>query len=1165
MDSDILGDVQRSVARLVQARPEWRAAIDTWVTARSLVAALEQSVFDDKTLTDIDHSLLSTLKECEAGSPTRVAAGTGPALMLLVEAGPTTAFPSDALRVTDGTATLSVDFCRLGERGSPRPPEPEQWIVCLGYAVWVGTRAAGGLPAVWIEVETWSVLLTTPKPPPRSPPSQVAPAVTVSKVEEAVRAIKDGRTINVVGEVTAISPILPMKGVCVFFVELAERTGQGINSVTTVVFKQVPMQLHSRFEMRRRALITGLKPTTLFKDQPALRRDLLKASSKTTVIAVDLDTELMPPPAPPLRARVAGTGLSHVPGARKGDAARASQDSERKRRRVEVSEENAPTAAPSAHVPEIEQAVCGRVVPCYTGTVTRAVHHGAMLYELDGTVLLLCSHYHTVSCGRQLRVGNTLRVHNAHVVRGAVTPPHLGVLGCCIRTSIDIVSCGDKRVPCQLANVSPLLMSVSKEMTLSRFHEFLPTCDAVAAKFGRLPPGTLQQLIDALRRGMLFPRMTRPRNIYAEFYDHGLSCDISRDPNPREVVDQPLVTACSKIPQIAELQSLATLALLSNADGAWGKTTICRFDDETCPGLLIGSLRGSRRGELELCDGPGGSSMAALVEHVEPHHLDMTWVFLRYSLCTERVQDANDTRVRTSILTRFNERECRRLVSDDSTRVEEDAGSASAPAGPGFRDLPFFVTEKRIRENSRPPSPLAVSGVLLYGVASVPGANLVVPDMVHTTEKVTLVFVESGSKWYPTVRPGRLYFLRHVSTKTTVAGSAVHVTVTAADGSEVCAVGIDSAEHLEEAKSWSAALWLARASVETDSLVWLGAATVARLSKVLEDAVNKCSKRCDSVAVALARAAKSHAQSTASLQGRVVGRTNCSFNDKPAVSVRIEDCESPDVTTLYVDVDRFSLPLGLVVGATVQARYVERRASKATGNYYFVVLPCTELVATTALGQHDVGNDHHLEKQRAAVPRRNLYYYSTAAGRSNRALGKFWCSVTAVWHLTCSWTCAQCGDTGVVLDECRGTCDTSWHVFKADARMEIQDGTAVAELFVSEPDLVWQLLGADPASVAKIKAACRVHGDAEYSSAAATRTAHDGDGLLRGIAKHRAVQFMGMVARPVHKADPTISTRTVLKQTTQTESKPVFEAVEVHRPSALLRAQQLMRALSKSA
>ena len=231
-------------------------------------------------------------------------------------------------------------------------------------------------------------------------------------------------------------------------------------------------------------MFTALKKTAIFKDVPALRCELLKPSSKTAIVPIRSD-EWMPPP--PLRT---------VESARSG----------KRRRIVESPTDNAAAAAepPSSSrlVPPRAAERCGgggcREVPLYTGTVTAVVHSQGMLYELDGVVLLLCSHWQTVSRARELRPGNRVRVYNVHALPGPAPgwpsaangrERHAGVLACCARSTVDVVTYGPLDRPAVIANWSdPVLNKFSKQLTLARFLDFLPVCDAMADKFGNVNP-----------------------------------------------------------------------------------------------------------------------------------------------------------------------------------------------------------------------------------------------------------------------------------------------------------------------------------------------------------------------------------------------------------------------------------------------------------------------------------------------------------------------------------------------------------------------------------------------------------------------------------------------------------------------------------------------------
>jgi hypothetical protein len=1181
--------IRNHVEELVGRRADWTTTVHLEATTQAIATALSShgvcgvAAVDGPGSTPAhrDSGSLVWLEECQSRSPLRVAAGAGPAVLVLVEAGGTPGFQNDVLRVTDSTHTLSVDFCRPELEAASPAPEPGQWILCLGYAVWQGARVGGrGRPASWLEVESWVVIATstTLRRPPGPPDGRTA--IRVSQVTAwFTEAARSRRTVDVVGEVSAISPVFPMKAVCFFLVELAERVAGGTNAVTTVVFKKA-MHLHCRLELKQRVLLTFLTPTTLFPDRPTLCRTLLRASSRTTVVPCRSDTALMPPLpqsllSPPTRSAAAAKDPQHT--------------QESKRRRVE-SKSATPPPQPSIECqPEmVHRPSCGRVVPSYSGTVTRVVHPDGLLYELDESVLLLCSHWHTVSRGRQLRVGNRVRIHNAHVVHTAVQPPHLGALGCCLRTSIDLIACGSSGGLALLSDeASLLLLEVSKNMTLARFLAFLPTCTAIATKFGGNDTSTIHKLLDALRKDMRYPRMAQSRNMYTEFYDHGSSCVISCDPTLSEVKEKhrPLAAAaCSKIPQVAELGSKAALALLAEPDDLWGKSVLCHFDHSESPGVLVGVLVGTRSGELEICDCPSNVKpgdtqhrLAVLVEGIEPHHLGLPWLFLHYRLCTERLPAPKDVdrppTIRTSVMTRvhpekFRPLECSMLPPTD-LGMESDGCSMPVPSR--FRDVCFLVTEKRVVAADPTSVSLSVSGALVYGVsvAAEPGEDgeggpeLAVSDELHTTEHVTLIFTGTAAQWYPTIRAGRAYYLRRATLVTLDVGSSVHVTATVSGCGTVCTIGLHAESQPAELQRWATAFYTAEPNTEAyHRVLWLERASVLRLASVIGGLLGHSRFKYDALGAALGptvRRGDRRGGSTVSLHGIVIGRSVGTFDggNPTTLTLHLEDAKSPDTATLYMDIDRYIVPLGLVVGVGLKIRNVERCMSKVSGSYYFRVLPCTELTVITRVG--DRSEPRPLAEQGAYVPCRSLHYYYFPTGRADRALGKLWCTVTTVWKITCSWTCTQCGNEakhGV----CHGACDSSWHTFETYARFEIQDGTARADIGVSDPLALWELLGVSGADVAKLQRACRAHGEAVFSQGIPTHATHDADVILRDLAVRRVVRYLALVVRPAQQKDIKEMPRTILQRhTTRMSSKPWFELKAVHVLTVLERARQLLQ------
>jgi hypothetical protein len=149
-------------------------------------------------------------------------------LLVRVEAGGTAAFPVDTLRACDNTAVLSCNFARADPCGL-LAPVPDEWVVCVEYGVAVGELPGGAGRAAWLEVTRWVNVPLSHLPPPLRPvvSSRTLTPVHVSHIAAALADPARRGAVDVVGEVTAVSPVLPLKGVSIFFVEVAQRLEGG--------------------------------------------------------------------------------------------------------------------------------------------------------------------------------------------------------------------------------------------------------------------------------------------------------------------------------------------------------------------------------------------------------------------------------------------------------------------------------------------------------------------------------------------------------------------------------------------------------------------------------------------------------------------------------------------------------------------------------------------------------------------------------------------------------------------------------------------------------------------------------------------------------------------------------------------------------------------------
>lgn len=382
---------------------------------------------------------------------------------------------------------------------------------------------------------------------------------------------------------------------------------------------------------------------------------------------------------------------------------------------------------------------------------------------------------------------------------------------------------------------------------------------------------------------MLYPQMAHQRNIYREFCDHDAGgCVISNAPSSAECVDLVLTSACSRVPKMIKLVSMASLALLGETVDVWGKEKSYRLVDDDSPGVLVGALIGTLTGGLEIVDRT--SSIAASVGGVEPYHLGRVWLFLRYNLVSERVWCApsaagggsSSVSIRASVQVHMSSAECRELgaagsvaVVPDHSDVPRESAAQAPTAARGTRDMCVFVTDKTVTAASS--DYFTVTAVAIYGAdveESSNGTMLVISDQLHTTERVTVLFVGGAARWYSTVHRQRLYVLRGATVATTTAGATVQVNITITGQSEVCAAvwrsDSEGASHESPVADWCRALCDGGGStrdLRTDYReLFLDPVTGPRLSKLLSSLLLRTDVKCEPVRKVLAPTTRSTRQ-----------------------------------------------------------------------------------------------------------------------------------------------------------------------------------------------------------------------------------------------------------------------------------------------------------------
>ena len=279
-----------------------------------------------------------------------------------------------------------------------------------------------------------------------------------------------------------------------FYAKMAslKLTDHGETLTTAIIFKDTPAYFHHFLQIREAVLITGLKRTTNRQTQ-----SMMRTSSTTNIFHV-------PDNFNP-RTSLSTPAL----------ALAASDDANVKRRRLltasDLKGKGGGCPAADAHAftcsnlvspagnsklpmnpqriyrPKIDHIPASLCIPVYEeGVLTGIVGDRPlqMVLEIDGKFLLYCSHYEFVNCGRGLRIGAVLRLHNVHKVMPYPNSKRTRAFGCCTYSFIEVVRFAPFLEPLELMKPKKtvLFQKYASRMSLSGYATFLNLLEDVAVK-----------------------------------------------------------------------------------------------------------------------------------------------------------------------------------------------------------------------------------------------------------------------------------------------------------------------------------------------------------------------------------------------------------------------------------------------------------------------------------------------------------------------------------------------------------------------------------------------------------------------------------------------------------------------------------------------------------
>ncbi|XP_019615256.1 PREDICTED: CST complex subunit CTC1-like [Branchiostoma belcheri] len=214
---------------------------------------------------------------------------------------------------------------------------------------------------------------------------------------------KATKVISIQGRVSELSTILRVKEVVFFMFKLSCPAEQ--QHIPVIIKGPKLIHLYHLLEPRRDYIITGLKPTTLFKGS-ADSRNVYCSTAGTQVLPQSTEPQTV-------ACLLSVLSASAVPVGSDGGTSETHTCS---------------------HGGGVRQKFCS-----YQGTITACVNSDVGIYQLDGKVRLHLGYQLHVSEGRGLRVGACVAVYNAHLVKEH-TQGDAVCLSCCTASCVVIQS-----------------------------------------------------------------------------------------------------------------------------------------------------------------------------------------------------------------------------------------------------------------------------------------------------------------------------------------------------------------------------------------------------------------------------------------------------------------------------------------------------------------------------------------------------------------------------------------------------------------------------------------------------------------------------------------------------------------------------------------------------
>ncbi|CAK6437681.1 unnamed protein product [Pipistrellus nathusii] len=728
----------------------------------------------------------------------------------------------------------------------------------------------------------------------------------------------------------------------------------------------------------------------------------------------------------------------------------------------------------------------------YTGTVTAVLNQPAGLYELDGQLGLCLSYQQFHSLRRVVRPGVRLELQDVHLLQSVGGGTRRPVLAACLRGAVLLRGFSRLKPESQSSLHAwgaylyeklvwerqlglPLYLWVTKALEelasklcphMLRHHQFLQ-CASPAS-----PSLALQLLAPTL--DVLAPPCVPSRNAHKEILEEPHCCPLQKYSRLQTPCSFPTLAALKEEGECKAWDSFDPKTLLSapevahltscqlNQRLAW--SWLCLLPSTFQPAqVLVGVLvASSHKGCLQLRDQSGSLPCLLLDKHSQP--VTDPWL-IGCLVRAERFQLVIERNVKSSFPS-WQELGMEGFIQDQRARVYvqflladaliwpmprtflPSATSSTRPQPePSLPEVPhvgqsrlFLLSHKEAlmkRNFCAPPGASAavakptlsfhVSGRWLGGTQRKEGTGWGPPQLKgdeNKDQKVLLIFMGPSVRWFEFLHPGQVYRL--------VAPGPPTPALFEEDGSSCISqrplelAGCTSCLTVQDA-------WILEHERSQDIPDIPGISKVlpeSSLTDLLSD--NFTDSLVSFSAEILSRTlCEPFPAASGTKPGSTEARKGCV---KITVAVEAAHCEFPPHLDIYIEGPHLPRPLGLLPGARVYFKQLEKRVSRSH-NVYCYFQSSTYMHVLSFPPETTV-----------SVPLPHVYLARLLQGGQTPFQAIASCHIVSVFSLQLLWVCAHCTSLSV-QGRCThqgSTCPTQTSVSQASIRLLVEDGTAEA-------------------------------------------------------------------------------------------------------------------------